>query len=78
MGHQKIHNTVLHLTSVLLEKSIISHEGRGGRHRRVTRADPEGIAKLVVHPITEQDRRGIDASAQRNNKSAVGPPYELS
>jgi hypothetical protein len=60
LGHQKIHNTVLHLTSVLLEKGIISHEewegATAGSHGLILKE----LQKLVVHPITEQDRRGID------------------
>jgi hypothetical protein len=55
LGHQKIHNTVLHLTSVLLEKGIISHEewegATAGSHGLILKE----LHKLVVHPITEID-----------------------
>jgi hypothetical protein len=60
---QKLHNAVLHLSSLLLEKGIISQEEweQGAML-------PEGTAlkelqKMVVHPVVEKYRRVINDGA---------------
>ena len=61
---QKLHNAVLHLSSLLLEKGIITQdEWEQGAML------PEGSAlkelqKLVVHPVVEKYRRVINDEAE--------------